>query len=84
MLKTANLQAFYLQLWPMKKNVTIISLYLFIPILTPRVEIQLTFNEATRNIYKVSYDEYYRERRVLSDLILQHNIESDQQVNSPK
>ena len=44
----------------------------------------MKFNEATKNNYKISYDEYYTERRVLSDMIIQHDIGSAQQVNGPK
>ena len=33
---------------------------------------------------KLSYDEYYTERRVISDIITQADIGSSQQVNSPK
>ena len=65
-------------------NVTINNLYLFIPNLTPTVETQLMFNEATQNNYKISFDEYYTERRLISDLIVQVDIGSAQQVNSPK
>ena len=65
-------------------NVTIDSLYLFIPNLIPIVETQLTLNEATEKKYKVSFDEYYTERRVLSDLLVQHGIGSAQRVDSPK
>ena len=42
------------------------------------------FNEATQNIYKISYDNYYTERRLISDLLVQHDKGSAQQVNSPK
>ena len=42
------------------------------------------FNEATQNNYKISYDEYYTERRVKSDMITQVDIGSSQQANSPK
>ena len=42
------------------------------------------FNEATQNIYKLSFDQYYTERRVIKDMIVQHNIGSAQQVNAPK
>ena len=42
------------------------------------------FNEATQNNYKISHDEYFTKRRVLSDLITQVDIGSSQQVNSPK
>ena len=39
-------------------DVTINNLYLYVPNLIPSVETQLMFNEATQNIYKISYDEY--------------------------
>ena len=65
-------------------NVTINNLYLFVPSLIPGVETQLMFNEATQNNYKISFDEWYTERRVLSDMIVQHDIGSAQQANSPK
>ena len=42
------------------------------------------FNEATQNKYKISFDEWYTERRVISDMIFQLDIGSTQQVNSPK
>ena len=64
-------------------NVTINILYLYIPNLIPSVETQLMFNEATRNTYKIDFDEYYTERRIVSDMIVQHDIGSAQQVNSP-
>ena len=44
------------------KNVTIKNLYLFIS-----VETQLMFNQATQNNYKISFNEYFTERRVKSD-----------------
>ena len=65
-------------------NVTINNLYLFIPNLLPSVENQLMFNEGTQNNYKISFDEYYTERRVISDIIVQHDIGSAQQVIRPK
>ena len=65
-------------------NVTINSLYLQRPNLTPSVENQLMFNEATHNIYKISFDEWYTERRVISDTFFQLHIGSAQQVNSPE
>ena len=42
------------------------------------------FNEATQNNYKISFDEYYTERRLISDMIVQVDIGSAPQVNSPK
>ena len=65
-------------------NVTIKNLYPFVPNLIPSVETQVMFNEATQNIYKISYDEYYTERRIISDMITQIDIRSSQHVNSPK
>ena len=65
-------------------NVTIISLYLYVPNLLPNVETQVMFNEAIQNIYKITFDEYYTERRVISETITQLDIGSSQKVNSPK
>ena len=65
-------------------NVTIHSLYLYLPNLIPSIETQVMFNEATQNNYKISYDEYFTERRVISDMITQVDIGSSQNVQSPK
>ena len=65
-------------------NVTINNFYLYVPNLLPNVEIQVMFNEATQNNYKISFDEYYTESRVISDTITQLDIGSSQQVKSPK
>ena len=65
-------------------NVTINSLYLYIPNLIPSVETQVMFNEATQNNYKISFDEWYTERRIISDTITQMDIGTSQHVNSPK
>ena len=64
-------------------NVTIINLYLYVPNLIPSVETQVMFNEATQSNYKISYDEYFTERRVMSDMITQLDIRSSQNVQSP-
>ena len=64
--------------------VTVNSLYLYVPNLIPSVETQLMFDEATQNYYKISFDEWYTGRRVISDMIFQLDIGSAQQVNSPK
>ena len=50
----------------------------------PSVETQVLFNEATQNNYKVPYDEYFTERRLISDMIVQVDIGSSQKVNNPK
>ena len=65
-------------------NVTINNLYLYVPNLIPSVETQVMFNKATRNNYKISYDEWFTERRIISDTITQLDIGSSQNVQSPK
>ena len=65
-------------------KVTINNLYLFVPNFMPSVEILLMFNEANQNNHKISYDEYYKERRAKSDMVVQHDIGPAQQINSPK
>ena len=65
-------------------NVTINNLYLYVPNLIPSVETQVMFNEATENNYKISYDECFTERRIISDTITQLDIGSSQNVQSPK
>ena len=64
-------------------NVTINNLYLYVPNLIPSVETQLMFNEATQNNYKLSYDEWFTERRIIADTITQLDIGSSQNVQSP-
>ena len=81
--KTASLQDNIYTSMADDMNVTINSLYLYIPNLIPSVETQLMFNEATQNIYKISFDEWYTERRKVSDLLIQHDIGSAQNVIQP-
>ena len=82
--KTANLQDNIYTTMADDTVVTVNSFYLYIPILIPSVETQIMFIEATQNNYKISYDEYYKERQVVSDMIIQHDIGSAQKINSPK
>ena len=82
--KTANLQDIIYTSMADDINVTINSLYLYVPNLKPSVETQLMFNEATQNNYKISFDEWYTERRIISDLLVQHDIGSAQNVISNK
>ena len=84
MFKTANLQDIIYTSMADDIDVTINSLYLFVPNLIPSVETQLMFNEATQNNYKISFDEWYTERRIISDLLVQHDIGSEQNVIQPK
>ena len=65
-------------------NVTINNLYLYVPSLIPSVETQVMFNEATQNNYKISYDECFTERRIISATITQLDIGSSQNVQSHK
>ena len=84
MFKTNDLQDIIYTYMDDDINVTIKYLYLFVPNLIPSVETQFMFNEATQNNYKIYFDEGYTERRKISDMIIQHDIGSAQQVNSPK
>ena len=84
MFKTIDLQNIIYTSMADDMNVTINNLYLYVPNLIPSVETQVMFNEATQNNYKISYDEYFTERRVMSDMITQADIGSSQKVNSPK
>ena len=65
-------------------NVTINNLYLYVPNLIPSVETQVMFNEATQNTYKISYDEWFTERRIISDTNTQLDIGSSRNVQSPQ
>ena len=84
MFKTANLQDIIYTSMADDIDVTTNSLYLYVPNLIPSVETQLMFNEATQNNYKISFDEWYTERRIITDLLIQHDIGSAQNVIQPK
>ena len=84
--KTANLQdIIYTTLAAATQiDVTINSLYLFVPFLIPTTETQLMFNESIQNNYRIFFDDWYTERRIVTDQIFQVDIGSAQSVNSPK
>ena len=65
-------------------NVTVKKLYLYVPNLIPNVETQVMFNEATQSIYERTFDDWYTERRIISDTITQMDIGSSQNVQGPK
>ena len=66
-------------------NVTINSLYLFVPILTPNSETQVLFNESIKNNYTLTFDSWYTERKIVTDGgEFQVDIASSQNTNSPK
>ena len=83
-IRTADLQDIIFTSIGNNINVTISSLYLFVPTLIPNTETQLMFNESIQNIYRIFFDDWYTERRVVSDTITQIDIGSAQSVNSPK
>ena len=84
MFKTNDLQEIVYTSMVDDINETINSLYLYIPNLILSVETQVMFIEVTQNIYKISFNEWYTERRLLSELSFQHDTGSAQQVKSPK
>ena len=82
--KTKDLQNIIYSSMAHDINVTINNLYLYVPNLIPNFETQVMFNEATQNNYKISFDEWYTQRRIISDTITQMDIGTSQHVNSPK
>ena len=84
MLKTADLQDILHTSMGDDINATINILCLYIPNLYPSVETQFMFNEATQSIYGVSFEKYYTERQLITDMLVQVDIGSAQEVNSPK
>ena len=82
-LRTADLQDIIFTSIADNINVTIKSVYLFVPTLIPNTETQLMFNESFQNNYRIFFDDWYTERTVVSDTISQIDIGSAQQVNSP-
>ena len=83
MFKANDLQNIIYSSMANDKNVTFNDLYLNVPNLIPNVETQIMFNEGTQNNYRLSYDEYFTQRRVISNMITQADIGSSQQVKSP-
>ena len=66
-------------------NVTIISLFLYVPILIPSTSTQVMFNEAIMNNYTITFDSWYTERKISNDgRELQVDIGSAQKIKKPK
>ena len=66
-------------------NVTINSLYLYVPKLVPSTATQVMFKEAIMNNYTITFDSWYTERKISNDgRELQVDIGSAQHINSPK
>ena len=66
-------------------NVTIISLYLFVPALIPNTDTRVMFNETIKNKYTITYDSWYTKRKLsAAGNELRVDIGSAQHVISPK
>ena len=66
-------------------NVTINSLYFYVPQLIPSTSTQVLFNESIMNNYTITFDSWYTERKISNDgTELQVDIGSAQHINSPK
>ena len=66
-------------------NVTINSLYLYVPILIPNSQTQVMFDEAIMNNYTITFDSWYTESEFSNDgRKLQVDIGSAQKTISPK
>ena len=66
-------------------NVTINSLYMYVPNIVPNSETQLLFNESITRSYTITFDSWYTERKISnSGRELQVDIASAQHINSPK
>ena len=84
-LKTNDLQNIIFTSLVNDINVTINSLYLFVPILTPNTETQVLFNESIKNNFTITFDSWYTERKIVTDGgEFQVDIASSQSTNSPK
>ena len=84
--QTANLQViFYTTIADGTKIfVTINSLYIYVPFFIPNTETQLMFNKSIQSSYRMFLDEWYTERRIVSDTVTQFDIGNAQSVKSPK
>ena len=53
--------------------------------MTPNTETQVMFNESNKNIYTITFDSWYTERKIVTDSgEFQVHIASSQSTNSPK
>ena len=57
---------------------------MFVPALIPNTETQYMFNESIKSNYRIFFDDWFTERRVVSDTITQIDIGSAQSVNCRK
>ena len=84
-LKTNDLQNIIFTTLANEINVTLNSLYLFVPIRTSNSETQVMFNESIKNISTITFDSWFTERKIVTDGgEFQVDIASSQNTNSPK
>ena len=84
-LKTADLQDILYTTIADDIDVTINSLYLFVPTLIPDAATQTMFNDSIKNNFKISFDSWTSLRNIVNtDLEHQVDIGSAQNINSPK
>ena len=83
--RTANLQDIILTTIATDINVTINTLYLYVPILIPNTQTQVMFNESIMINYTITFDSWYTERKILNDGREVHvDAGSAQHIDSPK
>ena len=84
-LKTINLQDILYTTIGDAINVTINSLYLFVPTLIPDAATQSMFNNSIKNNFSLKFDSWTSERKVVNtQLEYQVDIGSAQKINSPE
>ena len=84
-MKTNDIQNIILTTLADDINVTINSLNLFVPKITPNSETQVFFNESIKNNYTITFDSWYTERKIVTDGgEFQVDIASSHSTNSPK
>ena len=84
-LKTNDLQNITFTTIANDVKVTINSLHLFVPIMTPNTDIQVMFIESIENNYTITYDSWYTKRKIVTDgNEFQVDISSSQTTKSPK
>ena len=83
-LKTNDLQNIIFATLAIDINVTINCLYLFVLIISPNSETQVMFKESNKNIYTITFDSWYTERKIVTDGgEFQVDIASSQSTHSP-
>ena len=83
--KTADLQDLLFTTRATDINVTINSLYLYVPTFLPDTQTQLMFNDSIKNSFTLSFDSWTTERKIVNTgLEYQVDIGSSANINSSK